>query len=132
MIVLDTHVLVWWANGQTASLPTAARRAIAAELKGGRIAISSISAWELAMLVAHGRMALSVDTRQWLDLVGQIEAVEFVPVDNAIAIDSVELPGEFHKDPADRLIVATARKLGAPLVTADEKIRAYPHLRTIW
>ena len=87
---------------------------------------------ELAMLVAHGRMALSVDTRQWLDLVGQIEAVEFVPVDNAIAIDSVELPGEFHKDPADRLIVATARKLGAPLVTADEKIRAYPHLRTIW
>ncbi|MBP7465963.1 MAG: type II toxin-antitoxin system VapC family toxin [Pseudoxanthomonas sp.] len=132
MIVLDTHVLVWWANGEAASLPAAARRAIAAELKGGRIAISSISAWELAMLVAHGRMALSVDTRQWLDLVGQIEAVEFVPVDNAIAIDSVELPGEFHKDPADRLIVATARKLGAPLVTADEKIRAYPHLRTIW
>jgi len=132
MIVLDTHVLVWWANGETASLPAAARRAIAAELKGGRIAISSISAWELAMLVAHGRMALSVDTRQWLDLVGQIEAVEFVPVDNAIAIDSVELPGEFHRDPADRLIVATARKLGAPLVTADEKIRAYPHLRTIW
>ena len=94
--------------------------------------ISSISAWELALLVAHGRMALSVDTRHWLDLVGQIEAVEFVPVDNAIAIDSVELPGEFHRDPADRLIVATARKLGAPLVTADEKIRAYPHLRTIW
>ena len=132
MIVLDTHGLVWLASGETASLPAAARRAIAAELKGGRIAISSISAWELAMLVAHGRMALSVDTRQWLDLVGQIEAVEFVPVDNAIAIDSVELPGEFHKDPADRLIVATARKLGAPLVTADEKIRAYPHLRTIW
>ena len=53
-------------------------------------------------------------------------------VDNEIAVKSVELPGEFHKDPADRLIVATARKMAAPLVTADDKIRAYPHVRTLW
>ncbi|MFT4255806.1 MAG: type II toxin-antitoxin system VapC family toxin [Pseudoxanthomonas sp.] len=132
MIVLDTHVLLWWASGMSGSLTAAARRAIAAEQKGGHIVISSVSTWELAMLVARGRVDLSVDTGQWLALVGQIEAVEFVPIDNDIAIGSVELPGEFHKDPADRLIVATARKLGAPLVTADEKIRAYPHLRTIW
>lgn len=132
MIVLDTHVLLWWASGEHASLSPAALRAIDAELEGGRIAISSISAWELAMLVARDRVALSIDTGQWLALAGQVEAVEFVPVDNDIAVRSVELPGEFHKDPADRIIVATARNLGAPLVTADEKIRAYPHLRTIW
>lgn len=132
MIVLDTHVLLWWASGEHVHLSTAALRAIDAELEGGRIAISSISAWELAMLVARDRVALSIDTSQWLGLAGQVEAVEFVPVDNDIAVRSVELPGEFHKDPADRIIVATARCLGAPLVTADEQIRAYPHLRTIW
>jgi PIN domain nuclease of toxin-antitoxin system len=64
--------------------------------------------------------------------VGQIESGLFVPVDNEIAVRSVELPGEIHKDPADRMIVATARKLAAPLVTADEKIQNYPHVRTIW
>ena len=84
------------------------------------------------MLVARGRVALSIDTGEWLSLVAQVEAVEFMPVDNDLAVKSVELPGEFHTDPADRLIVATARKLGAPLVTADEKILAYPHVRCIW
>lgn len=132
LIVLDTHALLWWVAGEHAALSSTALRAIEAEREGGRIAVSSISAWELAMLVTRGRVALSVDVGQWLALVGQIEAVEFVPVDNAIAIQSVELPGDFHKDPADRLIVATARVLDAPLVTADEKIHAYPHLRTTW
>lgn len=132
MIVLDTHALLWWASGEHGQLSRAALQAIEAELDGGCIAISSISAWELAMLVARGRVALSIDSSEWLALTAQIEAVRFVPVDNEIAVKSVELPGEFHKDPADRIIVATARKLGAPLVTADEKILAYPHLRTIW
>ena len=132
MITLDTHALLWWASGEHGALSPPALRAIEAELDGGHIAIPSISAWEIAMLVARDRVALSIDTTHWLDLVGQIEAVRFVPVDNDIAVRSVELPGEFHDDPADRIIVATARSLGAPLVTADEKIRAYPHLRTIW
>lgn len=64
-------------------------------------------------------------------VVSQIEE-GFVAVDNEIAVKSTELPGEFHKDPADRIIVATARKLAAPLITVDDKIRAYPHVRTIW
>lgn len=132
MIVLDTHVLLWWASGDKAQLSAAAGQAIEAELNNGRIVASSISAWELAMLVSKDRLALSVDVEEWLSVVSQIEAVSFVPVDNEIAVKSIELPGEFHKDPADRIIVATARKLAAPLVTADEKIRAYPHVRTIW
>ncbi len=132
MIVLDTHVLIWWASGESAQLSPAAVRAIDAEMTGGQIVISSISAWELAMLVARGRIDLSMDIEEWLAVVGQIEAVRFVPVDNETAVKSVELPGDFHKDPADRLIVATARKLAAPLVTADAKIRAYPHVRVVW
>lgn len=132
MIVLDTHTLIWWASGETEQLSAAALQAIERELSDGQIFISSISAWELSMLVAQGRIALSMDVAEWLSYVGNIEGVSFVPVDNEIAVKSTELPGEFHKDPADRLIVATARKFAAPLVTADEKIRTYPHVRTIW
>lgn len=132
MIILDTHALLWWASGDTGQLSALAAQAIEAELNGGQIRVSSISAWELAMLVAKGRIALSMDIGEWLSVVSQIEAVSFMPVDNEIAVKSVELPGEFHKDPADRIIVATARKFAAPLVTADDKIRGYPHVRTIW
>jgi PIN domain nuclease of toxin-antitoxin system len=64
--------------------------------------------------------------------VQQIAGVRFAPVDVDISVKSVQLPGEFHKDPADRLIVATARKFAAPLVTKDLKIRAYAHVKTIW
>lgn len=69
---------------------------------------------------------------EWLAALGQIEAVRFVPVDNEIAVASTALPDEFHRDPADRIIVATARRHAAPLVTIDDKIRRYGHLRTIW
>lgn len=84
------------------------------------------------MLVAKERIALSMDVSEWLSVIGEIASVYFMPVDNEIAVKSTELPGEFHKDPADRIIVATARKLAAPLVTADTKIQAYPHVRWIW
>lgn len=132
MIVLDTHALLWWANGERAQLSAAAASAIDAEMDGGQILVSSMSAWELAMLVERGRVALSMDIASWLDTLSQIDAVQMVPVDSEIAVKSVQLPGDFHKDPADRIIVATARKFAAPLVSADEKISAYPHVRAIW
>ena len=78
------------------------------------------------MLVSRGRLSLTMDVAAWLAVVEEIEAVAFAPVDNEIGVKAVELPREFHKDPADRIIVATARTLGAPVVTADEKIRGYP------
>jgi PIN domain nuclease of toxin-antitoxin system len=132
MIVIDTHILLWWASGSGA-LSTAARKAIENTLrKGGEVLISSISAWEIAMLVERGRLVLSMDVASWLDEVSQIDGVRFLPVDNEIGVKSTALPGEFHKDPADRMIVATARKLALPLVTADEKILQYEHVKTIW
>lgn len=132
MIVLDTHTLLWWVSGNRNQLSVKAARAIDREMKDGRIMVSSISSWELAMLLERGRLSLSTDLGQWLSTVSQIEPIQFVPVDNKIAVASVNLPGNFQKDPADRIIVATARILAAPLVTADEKIQAYPHVRTIW
>lgn len=131
MIVLDTHALVWWVSGDS-QLSRPAREAIEAEGQNGEILISAITAWEVAMLVKAGRLALTMDAATWLDTVVQVPSVRFVPVDVRISVRSVELPGEFHKDPADRLIVATARHYSAPLVTADLKIRDYPHIQTIW
>ncbi len=132
MILLDTHTLLWWANGDRERLSPSAAEAIAVEHRGGTILVSSITAWEIAQLVNRGRLGLATDIAAWLALVEAIPTVEFVPVDNEIGVKSVELPGVFHKDPADRIIVATARKYALPIVTADEKIRAYPHVATIW
>jgi PIN domain nuclease of toxin-antitoxin system len=132
MIILDTHVLLWWASGSD-SLSVAANKVIRGTLTtGSEIIISSISAWEISMLISKGRLILSMDIESWLDEVAQIDGVRFVPVDNEIGIKSTALPGEFHKDPADRMIVATARKLAIPLVTADEKIIQYEFVKTIW
>nr|WP_299244997.1 type II toxin-antitoxin system VapC family toxin [uncultured Halomonas sp.] len=134
MIVLDTHVLVWWVSGGDSQLSSSARTILHDEMdnEDGMIIVSSISAWEIAMLVDKGRLTLSMDVDDWLKEVSYIDELRFISIDNDIAVQSTRLPGEFHKDPADRMIVALARHLNAPLITADEKIRAYKHVRTIW
>ena len=132
MIVLDTHALVWWVNGDS-ELSRAAALAVERERKRqGEIVISSISTWEIAMLIQKERLVLSMDVETWLRTVAEVSGVRFVPVDNDVAVESTRLPGRFHKDPADRLIVALARTLSAPLVTSDRRIRRYRHVRTIW
>ncbi len=131
MILLDTHVLFWWISEKTKLTP-AAIAAIEAEIPGGQILISSMTVWEVTMLVAAGRRTLSVSVPDWIAGFENMAEVTFVPVDNDIAVQSVLLPDGFHKDPADRIIVATARKFGAPIITADQKIRGYRHVRTIW
>lgn len=132
MIVLDTHVLLWWTGGTHGRLSAAAAAAVEAELDGGTIFVSSASAWEIAVLAARGRIGLSSDVLEWLKAVGEVAALKFVPIDNEIAVRSAQLGDEFHRDPGDRYIVATSQKLQAPLVTADDKIRKYPHVHTIW
>ncbi len=131
MILLDTHSLIWWVN-EAKRLSPSANAAINGEASGGRILVSSISAWEMALLVKVGRIAFTGGIPAWLAQVQRFRPMAFIPVDNEIGIEAVNLPGEFHKDPADRIIVATARKFGAPIITADEKIRGYRHVRTIW
>jgi PIN domain nuclease of toxin-antitoxin system len=132
VILLDTHVLFWWATKDTQRLTATAKTAISEESPDGEILLSSISAWEIAWLVSRGRLNLAADIGRWLAAFEEIPEFRFIPVDNEIGIEAVNLPGEFHKDPADRIIVATARKFGAPIVTADDKIRGYRHVRTIW
>jgi len=131
MIVLDTHALIWWVDG-SCELSKAAASAIEHAQAQGGVIVSSITAWEIAMLVDRGRLTLTMDLPSWLSTVSRVSGIRFTPVDNPIAVGSVNLPGEFHKDPADRIIVATARRFSAPLVTHDRRIRSYPHLKTVW
>jgi PIN domain nuclease of toxin-antitoxin system len=131
VIVLDTHTLVWWASDPS-KLSAPARRAIANHAGQGQLVVSSISAWEVALLVQRGRLLLTVDVNDWLFHVERFDAIRFIPIDNRLAVRSTSLPEPFHKDPADRIIVATAQQVGAPIVTSDRKIRDYPHAETIW
>jgi len=84
------------------------------------------------MLIEKDRLELTMDVEDWIAHCEAIPMVEFVPISNHLAMRSVHLPEPFHSDPADRLIVATARYLGMPLITRDKKIHAYPHVKSIW
>ena len=131
MIGLDTHTLVWWVTSD-ASLSKKAKSVIEREHAGEEIVVSAISAWEIAMLVERETLAFSMDVEQWLGHVQQIPGVRFEPIDVNVSIKSVKLPGELHKNPAHRLIVATAGNLAAPLIPKDLRIKAYAHVKTIW
>ena len=132
MVVLDTHTLLWWLSDPN-HLSAAANRAIKRTLDAKEnLLISCISIWEIAMLIKKNRLTLNMDLESWLKELAYIDAVTFIPIDNEISIKSTLLPGEFHKDPADRMIVATARKFAIPLITKDEKVRNYQHVDTIW
>jgi PIN domain nuclease of toxin-antitoxin system len=91
-----------------------------------------MSTWEVAMLVNAGRLELSMDVDDWVARSESLPFFNFVPVSNRIAIRSTRLTDYPHKDPADRIIVATALSLGVPLVTRDRRLRNYPPLETIW
>ncbi len=131
MIVRDTHALIWWVKGD-AQLSAPAKTAIEGAQQAGRALVSAISIWEIAMLMERGRIALAMDLDQWLAAVKRLKGVEIFPVFAQFAMQSVNLPGDFHKDPADRMIVALARELNAAVVTADQKIQRYAPVRWVW
>ena len=131
MIVLDTHALVWWVSAP-GRIPAKARRLIDAADAGEPAAVSSISVWEVVLLVARGRLELTVPVESWIESVEALPFLRIVPVDNRIAARAVSLPDFPHRDPADRMIVSTALGLGATLVTADARLRGYHPVKTVW
>lgn len=131
MIVLDTHVLLWWVSNPD-QLSRKARSTIERTIADGSIYISSISAWEIAMLVERKRLSLTMDVKDWITRCEAIPYIKFVPVTNSIAIKAVQLTGDIHNDPADRIIAATAISMGVALVTMDQKLRNYQNVKTLW
>jgi PIN domain nuclease of toxin-antitoxin system len=125
MIVLDTHVWVWWVHGDP-QLPPDYHAYIQAQQPTG-LGVCAISCWEVAKLVERGRLTLPCPVDQWLRQALGYPGVLLLALSPEVAVESTRLPGPFHRDPADQLIVATGRVYGCPVVTLDQNIRAYPH-----
>lgn len=125
ILLLDTHVWLWFALGNSDRLSAGACRQIEAAALGGKLAISAISVWEIGMLDIKGRITLGTPCEKWIESALVLPGLRLVGLEPEIAVASTRLPGEFHPDPADRILVATARALNATLATADERIIDY-------
>ena len=129
MIVLDTHIWVWWIHDDP-QLPSEHRQVVQDHEDTG-LGISAISCWEVAKLVEYGRLSLSDPVGLWMKQALAYPGIQLLPLSLEIAIESASLPPPFHKDPADQIIAATARIYDCPLVTCDMKIRTYPNVKLL-
>ena len=119
--LLDTHILLWW-HGDRSGLSREQQNVIAAAGADSPLEVSDISLWEVAMLHGLGRIRLTIPLREWLDKAVAAPLVRRHGISPAVAAELASLPDSFHRDPADRILVATARVLGATLLTRDRRI----------
>jgi PIN domain nuclease of toxin-antitoxin system len=129
--VLDTHVWIWLISNPE-KVPPRVHRLLNDRARYSRLLLSSISLWEFCKLIQKGRLQAVASPERWLQGALSIPKLSVQDITASIAIGSTTLPQPFHKDPADELIVATAREFDAILLTADRKLLSYPHVRTFW
>ncbi len=129
MILLDTHIWVWWVHGDQRL--TSKQLDFIQDNEDKVIGISAISLWEIAKLVENGRLELPGSLDKWFVQALSYPGVQIIELTPEIAAESTRLPGAFHKDPADQIIVDTARIMKCKLVTSDERILNYSHVKTV-
>lgn len=129
MIILDTHIWVWWVHGDERLTGTQSEIIKANETD--IIGVSAISIWEIAKLVEYNRLELPCQLHNWFYEALSYPGICVIELTPEIAIESTKLPGEFHRDPADQIIVATARLYDSPLITSDSKILKYPYVKIV-
>ncbi len=129
-VLLDTHFWIWWVTGRD-TLTSAERTALGTAAESGQLALSAISLWEAQMLHARGRLQLEMPFEAWLVQSAAADVVQVIPLDVTVILALNKLPGSFHGDPADRIIVATARARDFPLATKDREIRRSKTVR-LW
>jgi PIN domain nuclease of toxin-antitoxin system len=126
MILLDTHIWVWWVD-ESYQL-TAHYQSLIEEHKADGLGVSIISCWEVAKLVENGRLKLQCPVEEWIEQALAYPDVRLLQLTPRIVVESTQLPGSFHRDPADQIVVATARIWKCPLLTADDRILQYAHV----
>jgi PIN domain nuclease of toxin-antitoxin system len=124
-LLLDTHVWIWLVEGVAARLSARCISALRQASRDSRIWVSAISVWEVALLESRSRITLSEECPEWVARALSRPGVHFAGLEPSIAIESTRLPEPLHGDPADRILVATARHLDATLVTSDREILSY-------
>jgi len=130
-LLLDTHYWIWLQSGTTPPLTPKIVRMVEQAAARGNVLLSVISVWELGILEAKGRVRLQSPCDQWVREALATPGLSLAPLTPEIALESSRLPGLFHGDPADRIIVATARSLGARLLTRDQKMIEYGRQRHV-
>jgi PIN domain nuclease of toxin-antitoxin system len=128
---LDTHAWVWWVT-EDKRLSRRAKTEIARAAAKEDLHLSMISIWELAKRVEKKQLTLDRDLDDWLDLAITVKPLHLVELTRPVLVESCRLPKPFHGDPADQIIVASARAHAAVLITKDQKIRNYFHVQTLW
>ncbi|MFO1195463.1 MAG: type II toxin-antitoxin system VapC family toxin [Burkholderiaceae bacterium] len=132
--LLDTHAWVWLLDGESRRIGPRARRLLNVAARSGGLRVSPVSAWEIGMLVRKRRLQFGVACGEWIARACRAPGISVTPLTPDAAAESSFLPGEFHGDPADRMLVACARGCDAVLVTADDEILEYAklgHVRAI-
>lgn len=129
--VLDTHVWLWWVT-EDRRLSRKAAGIIRDAVRGEGVSVSMISVWEIAKKVEKKQLVLDRPAREWIDQALSVPGLALLELTPAVLMDSCELPQPFHGDPADQIIVASARHHRALLVTKDSNLRRYPHVPTLW
>ncbi len=129
--LLDTHAWIWW-HVEPSALPAKVRALIETTANYEELVLSAISPWEVAKLVEKGRIDLYADPEEWLEQAMQMPKLRLAPLTPRVAYRSTALPDGFRSDPADQIIVATAREEGAVIITKDERMRKYRHVKTFW
>jgi PIN domain nuclease of toxin-antitoxin system len=130
-VLLDTHVLLWWRSGSGRLLKHQTRLLTELEESGEPVGIASITLWELAKMAERGRLEVEQPLDLWLREIEQNPLISVYPISASIALESARLGAGFHKDPADQIIVATARCHGLRLITADERIRRWGKVQLV-
>jgi PIN domain nuclease of toxin-antitoxin system len=129
MILLDTHIWVWWVHGDVRLNERYQRWLKENEQQG--LGVSAISCWEVAKLVQYNRLTLPCPTAEWFEQALAYPGIRLLHLTPRIALESTQLPEGIHRDPADQIIVATARIRRCPLLTADTRILEYSHVQTL-
>ncbi len=129
--LLDTHTWIWW-NMRPQNLSQRVKALISDSSKYDELLLSAISPWEFSKLLEKGRLGISCHPEEWINLALDMPKIRLVHLSPILAYRSTVLPKPFHSDPADQIIVATAREENATVLTKDKNIRTYDHVRSLW
>ena len=129
--LLDTHTWIWW-HMNTQKLSQKVKKLIRDTSKYDELLLSAISPWEFSKLLEKKRLGISCDPEDWINRALDMPKLRLVPLSPVLAYHSTVLPQPFHNDPADQIIVASARSENASILTKDERILIYKHVRSLW
>ena len=129
--LLDTHTWIWW-HMNPKNLSQKVKRLIRDTSKYDELLLSAISPWEFSKLLEKKRIGISCDPEDWINRALDMPKLRLVPLSPVLAYHSTVLPKPFHNDPADQIIVASAREENAAILTKDERILIYKHVRSLW